>query len=119
MLDTYLSLCAEYYDLDKPVCNESELNFYLQYCKKTNGPILEPMCGTGRFLLPILQRGFDVHGFDASLFMLERLQHKAKAIGLQPNCWQGYLEDLDHGLKYDLVFIPSGSFCLILDSNSV
>ena len=41
-------------------------DFYLSYAKEANGPILEPMCGTGRFLLPLLAAGFKIEGFDAS-----------------------------------------------------
>ncbi len=49
-----------------------------------NGPILEPMCGTGRFLLPLIEDGFDVHGFDASDHMLGVLHAKAKPKNLKP-----------------------------------
>ena len=48
-LDTYLSLCSQYYELDKPDAPHDALEFYLKYVKNTDGPILEPMCGTGRF----------------------------------------------------------------------
>src|SRR4051812_297710 len=119
MLHTYLPLCAEFYDLDKPHWPKDASNFYLQYCKQAKGAILEPMCGTGRFLLPLVQNGFDVHGFDASKFMLDRLRHKASQMDIQPQVWEGYLQDLDHDEKYDLIFIPSGSFGLILDLDSV
>lgn len=64
-LDTYLSLCTEVYDLSKPNPPEDAYAFYRVYAMKANGPILEPMCGTGRFLLPLLEEGFNVHGFDA------------------------------------------------------
>jgi SAM-dependent methyltransferase len=73
------------------------------------------MCGTGRFLLPLLQDGFDVHGFDASNHMLQALREKAKARNLEPKVWQGFLEDLNRPDKFGLVLIPSGSFGLIVD----
>jgi hypothetical protein len=82
---------------------------------KANGPILEPMCGTGRFLLPLIEDGFDVHGFDASDHMLGVLHAKAETKNLKPTVWKGFVEDLKRPEKYNLIFIPSGSFCLIID----
>jgi SAM-dependent methyltransferase len=114
-LDTYLSLCTEVYDLSKPNPPEDDYAFYRDYAMRANGPILEPMCGTGRFLLPLLEEGFNVHGFDASDHMLQSLYAKAKAKNLEPKVWKGFVEDLKRPEKYNLIFIPSGSFCLIID----
>jgi ribosomal protein S18 acetylase RimI-like enzyme len=118
-LDTYLSLCTEVYDLSKPNPPEDAYAFYLEYTKAAKGLILEPMCGTGRFLLPLLEEGFNVHGFDASGHMLEALHAKAKAKNLEPTVWKGFVEDLKRPEKYNLIFIPSGSFCLIIDPVAV
>ena len=118
-LDTYLSLCTEVYDLSKPTPPEDAYAFYRDYVMRANGPILEPMCGTGRFLLPLLEEGFNVHGFDASEHMLEALYAKAKAKNLEPPVWKGFVEDLKRKEKFNLIFIPSGSFCLIIDPDAV
>jgi SAM-dependent methyltransferase len=71
------------------------------------------MCGSGRFLLPMLEMGFDIAGFDASQFMVHALRQKAASLSLKPHAWQGFLQDLKVGDKYGLIFIPSGSFGLI------
>lgn len=118
-LNTYLSLCAEVYDLSKPNPQEDAYAFYRDYAMKANGAILEPMCGTGRFLLPMLEEGLNVHGFDASNHMLKVLYAKAKAKNLKPTVWKGFVEDLKRPEKYNLIFIPSGSFCLIIDTAQV
>ena len=114
-LETYLSLCTEVYDLSKPNPPEDAYAFYRDYAMNSNAPILEPMCGTGRFLLPLLEEGFDVHGFDASDNMLKALHVKAEAKNLKPLVWKGFIEDLKRPEKYNLIFIPSGSLCLIID----
>ncbi len=114
-LETYLSLCTEVYDLSKPNPPEDAYAFYRDYTIKANGPILEPMCGTGRFLLPLLAEGFDVHGFDASDHMIKALHAKAKTKNLEPTIWKGFVEDLKRPEKYNLIFIPTGSFCLIIN----
>lgn len=118
-LQTYQSLCSEYYDLHKPVLPLDEWLFYLEYAKNAHGPILEPMCGTGHFLLPLLQEGFEIEGFDASKSMLARLFERAKILGLSPNVWFGFLEDLAIENRYALAFIPVGSFNLLDDQQGV
>src|SRR5262249_61757389 len=40
------------------------------------GPILELGIGTGRLALPLVERGFAVHGIDASPAMVARLRAK-------------------------------------------
>ena len=67
----YKTLCAEYYELDKPTALEDALQCYLRYAEESHGPILEPMCGTGRFLIPLLKQGYSVTGFDYSSHMLD------------------------------------------------
>lgn len=114
-LDTYLDLCTQVYDLSKPKPPLDAYEFYKSYVAQTTGPILEPMCGTGRFLLPLLADGFKVQGFDASQYMLDALHAKARISKLEPIVSKVFLEDFKSQYKYNLIFIPSGSFCLITD----
>jgi len=118
-LQTYGSLCTEYYDLHKPMLPDDEWQFYLQYAQRAKGPILEPMCGSGHFLIPLAQEGFAIEGFDASESMLARLFERSKNVGLVPNVWFGFIEDLAIKNRYALVFIPVGSFNLIHDLDAV
>jgi len=114
-LDTYLDLCTQVYELSKPKAPEEAYTFYKSYLQSMKANALEPMCGTGRFLLPLLQDGFEVQGFDASQNMLNALHKKAKAKKLSPNVWHGYVEDINLDDTYNLIFIPSGSFGLLID----
>jgi len=116
-LETYLTLCTEYYDLDKPTAPEKDLNFYLSFAKEARGKILEPMCGSGRFLIPMVEQGFEVEGFDASQSMLQALHEKCRQKSLSPKIWHGFLEELDESEAYKLAIIPGGSFGLILNLN--
>jgi hypothetical protein len=61
-MNSYQKLCTEFYDIDKPSAPSDALNFFLHYAEKANGPILEPMSGSGRFLIPLLERQFDIDG---------------------------------------------------------
>lgn len=118
-LETYQDLCTQYYDLDKPFLPKDEWDFYLSYATRSRGVILEPMCGTGRFLLPLLQAGFEIEGFDASEHMLAKLKKNAHDLNLQPCVWKAFIEDVTLHDRYDLIFIPAGSFNLIVDQSIV
>lgn len=48
----YGSLCTELYELLHKEAPREELDFYLSYAEKDK-KILEVMCGSGRFLVPV------------------------------------------------------------------
>ena len=47
----YGSLCTEMYEILHKDAPKDELEFYLSYAEKGMS-ILEPLCGSGRFLVP-------------------------------------------------------------------
>lgn len=122
-LTTYLSLCTEYYDLEPHKDAALALDFYMSYAKEAHGPVLEPMCGTGRFLLPMLDEGIDIEGFDASPHMLHALREKYKK--LFPNTqkeapvWQQFVQEFSSDKLYALIFIPYGSWGLITQMDDI
>ena len=79
------------------------------------GPALDVGCGTGRLLLRYLRAGLDVDGVDTSADMLAICQQKAAQQGLRPALYQQALQQLDLPRRYHTVFIPCGTFCLIID----
>lgn len=114
-METYRNLCAKFYDLDKPTAPTEALNFYLEYAKNANGTIFEPMCGTGLFLIPLLEQGFDIEGSDASEYMLSVCKEKCRIKKLKPKLNQQFVQQMALNNQYDLIFIPSGSFGLIVN----
>ncbi|CDR33629.1 class I SAM-dependent DNA methyltransferase [Criblamydia sequanensis] len=119
MNKTYQSLCSQFYELDKPTVSDEILKCYLSYAKDLKGPILEPMCGTGRFLIPFLERGFRIEGFDSSPHMLDICQKKCEAKGLKASLKEASFETFSSDHTYDLIFIPSGSFGLLTSIEDV
>lgn len=113
MIDNYKKLCTIFYDTDKPFPPHDEFLFYLSLCEEYQTDILEPMCGSGRFLIPLLEKGFIIDAFDASDSMIFSLKKKLAKKKL-------HLYNLAHCLfdeyvfrkKYNLIFIPSASFGL-------
>lgn len=112
----YLGLCTEFFDLEKPFPAIEEYSFYLSYIQQTQGPVLEPMCGSGRYLIPYVCSGYRIEGFDASPFMLKALHEKSFAKNIHPIVWEQFLEDAyKKDILYRLIFIPDSSFCLFLE----
>jgi len=60
-------LLTEAYDLDKPDAPGLELERWMRYARSADGPVLEVMCGSGRFLLPLALAGIDIDGTDPSV----------------------------------------------------
>ncbi|HMQ68437.1 MAG TPA: class I SAM-dependent methyltransferase [Ignavibacteria bacterium] len=119
LINTYKSLCSEFYDLDKPVAPKGVLDFYINEIKRSDQPVLEPMCGTGRFLIPILEQGIDIEGADASSEMLLRCKQNSQNKNLNPVLYNQKIQDFKLPEKYGLIFIPSGSIGLITEEEEV
>lgn len=106
----YGSLCTEMYEILHEKAPQDELEFYLSYAE-TGKSILEPLCGSGRFLVPFLENGYRIQGVDNSREMLEKLLQKAPdAVVVQSD-----LEEYRTQEQFDYIFISSGSVSLFTD----
>lgn len=108
----YGCLCTEMYEILHEKAPQDELNFYLSYAEKGK-KILEPLCGSGRFLIPFMERGFDIYGIDLSCEMLKKLKQKAP----DAKVMQADILEYSSNEKYDYIFISSGSVSLFTDMN--
>jgi predicted TPR repeat methyltransferase len=93
------------------------LAFYMDQWKRVGAPtpLLEPMCGTGFFLIPFLAAGADIDGLDGSPHMLAECRRKCAAKGLVPALYQLLLEEMALPRQYGFIFIPDRSFALIYE----
>ncbi|GAB6429812.1 class I SAM-dependent methyltransferase [Bacillus luti] len=112
----YGELCTKIYESDKSIAAGKELEFYLSFIKDKNMKVLEPMCGNGRMLIPFMQNGIDIEGFDLSVEMLKVCKEKAEKFNLKPVISQERIENFHGDKKYDLIMIPIGSFSLLPDN---
>ncbi len=107
----YGKLCTKFYDADKQLASHEEVSFYEGIFKKSDF-LLEPMCGSGRLLIPLLQAGYFVHGLDNSKDMLESCKKRASMLGLQPVLFEEAVEKMRLAERYNGIIIPFGSFQL-------
>lgn len=114
MLNYYGRLSSEVYDMDKPVGHSfGDIEFYADRLKSCNGSILEPATGTGRMLIPLLEKGFHVEGFDSSEDMLGICHENCKKRGLDPKLFEEKMESFSLDTKYEAIIVPTGTFLLL------
>src|SRR5207237_717349 len=83
-------------------------DFRAAFAAEARGPIHEPMCGSGRFLLPLLAQGHDISGSDSSASMLDACRARGESLGLIPRLTRQPLAELSCSPAPALIFIPSG-----------
>jgi len=114
-MQSYGPLCTAFYDADKPSAPADAVTYYLHRARQAGGPVLEPMCGSGRFLLPLLRAGVDIDGVDAAPAMLDAYRRRTLPDDPQPALYLQALEELALPRKYQMAFVPSGSICLLAE----
>jgi SAM-dependent methyltransferase len=114
-VNRYGSIAAEIYDLDKPYGALPDTGFHLERLAGFGGALLEPACGSGRTLIPLLKAGLDVTGFDPSPEMLAQCRARCAEAGFTPDLSRQRFEDFAFDRRFDAVLVPVGSFTLIDD----
>ena len=115
----YGKLCTIIYDLDKKFASPDEINFYTSFVNTPQAKILEPMCGSGRFYIPLLKAGYNITGFDASPAMLAACRKRCKAYNLTPHLFRADIIQFQDRQQYDYIIIPIGSVSLIIDEEDL
>lgn len=112
----YGKLASKVYNLDKHIGRSfGDVEFYRARLKGCEGPILEPAVGNGRVLIPLLEAGLDVTGFDASEDMLAYCRQQCAARGLDPELSHQTFEGFSYEKRFEAIIVPVGSFQLITD----
>ena len=116
MFSCYGEISTQVYDLDKPVGRSfGEIEFYSTLLEGVKGAILEPAVGSGRVLIPLLQAGYQVEGFDISPQMLQSCKKRLQYAELSSLVWQDEMASFKIDKLYEAVILPTGSFLLMDD----
>ncbi|MDQ0214014.1 SAM-dependent methyltransferase [Oikeobacillus pervagus] len=114
MVSFYGKLSAEVYDLDKFIGKSfGDVEYYSERLKDIKGRILEPAVGNGRILIPLLEKGLNIEGFDLSLDMLNLCKKHCAERGLSPRLSQLNMSDFSLEQRYEAIIVPTGSFLLL------
>jgi SAM-dependent methyltransferase len=101
---------AEYYDLIHGSF-EADIGLWLSFAGRTDRPVLEAGCGTGRIALALAAAGHAVTGIDPSAAMLARARENADERALEVAFFEGRVTDLaiEQG-HYGLALLPLDVF---------
>ncbi|MDU5082149.1 SAM-dependent methyltransferase [Tissierella sp. P1] len=117
MFSFYSKLSTEVYNIDKPIGHSfGDVEFYMERLKGIKGRILEPAVGTGRILIPLLEKGFIVDGIDSSPEMLDLCKLHCKERNLRADLYEENMQSFSLPHKYEAIIIPTGSFLLLENS---
>lgn len=90
---------------------ETSLSFYARHLHNRSGRVLECACGSGLILLPLLEQGIDIHGFDISQPMLDALI--ARNPNAAPRVSRQTFDSFTYTDKFDAITIPTNSFAML------
>ncbi|MFJ7665015.1 class I SAM-dependent methyltransferase [Lysinibacillus sp. NPDC097162] len=117
-MQTYHSISAEVYNIDKPIGSSfGDVEYYSQRLSHVKGKILEPAVGTGRILIPLLEQGLAIEGFDLSEEMLAYCRDNLKMANKEANIFLANMETFQSEQQYEAIIIPAGTFLLIEDDD--
>jgi SAM-dependent methyltransferase len=102
---------VQYYDADMGSFAD-DLPFYRELARRTSGPILDAMCGTGRVIVPLAQAGFQTVGLDIAPAMVAAVEGKItqRQLGERLRVTQGDVRDFALAERFGLVLVPLNSF---------
>lgn len=74
------------------------------------GRVLDLACGTGRYTIPVAQRGHAITGVDCSEPMLARARERSSTAGVDVTWVCADMRDFSLDARFGLVMVPSQSF---------
>lgn len=77
-----------------------------------SGPSIEIGCGSGRLLLPLIAKGFEIEGVDNSVSMLELCKERADQTGMDVTLHHADMSSFKPDRKYKSALVPAFSLQL-------
>jgi SAM-dependent methyltransferase len=116
----YRKLHAEWYDLiSGKEDHTKEINFWEKMIKKSSEPVLELGSGTGRILIPLLERGFDMTGIDISGDVNRRCRQTCRKKGLKTVIYNKSMLDFSLPRKFGLIIMAFDGLGLFTDNKDI
>jgi cyclopropane fatty-acyl-phospholipid synthase-like methyltransferase len=112
-MSAYGPLGTLFRDAQAPAADSAEVEWYATRLPRDTGPILELMAGSGRLLVPLLERGLHVHGVDASEARLASCRARLRDRGRETELFRQNVAALNLPFRYGGAFAAGGSFQLL------
>ncbi len=115
-MDIYADF-SEFYDVYVGDWLE-DLPFYLEYARRSSGPILEVGAGSGRLTIPFARKGVAVTAVDISASMLAKLRSRLTEEPAEVQQQVSIVEDdactMELNRRYELIIVPFYTFNYLL-----
>lgn len=123
----YNSAFARVYDIivhhtDEALAGAAELEFLqdaFRHCSRPVRDILDAGYGQGRYLIPLVQAGFQVTGLDNSPDMLDACRQRLQQRGLTAPLVRADLTTLDIEQSYDALICVDSVICYLLETEQI
>lgn len=106
--DDYTGYFARFYDVIQP--DVPDLDFYSNLIDSCGGEALELGCGTGRLLIPLIQKGYKITGLDNSPDILDILTKKCSelpaSISARATLIHADMTNFNINKTFPLIFAP-------------
>ena len=112
MPSNYTSLEAELHDLFWSEEESPELEWLDALLKNHPGLALEIGSGSGRLLLPLLEKGYSIEGLESSSEMLDLCRASATEKDLSPVLHDGDMTSFSPEKSYHCILVPAFTFQL-------
>jgi SAM-dependent methyltransferase len=112
------SLVAAFVDARDPRASDEETAWYAQRIGDPGTLALDAMCGAGRVLVPLVARGFKVHGADGSPSRIARCGEKLAAQSLATTLFRQDVAALNVPFRYGAAYVAGSAFDAIVDPAS-
>ena len=112
MPSNYTSLEAELHDLFWSEEESPELEWLDALLKNHPGLALEIGSGSGRLLLPLLEKGYSIEGLESSSEMLDLCRASATEKDLSPVLHDGDMTSFSPEIPYHCILVPAFTFQL-------
>ena len=110
-----------YYDVSFSHEMNDELIFlkkiFKKYSNLSKPKLLEPACGTGRLIIPLIREGYDCSGFDLNRNALLYLEKKLKRRKMYANIFFDNMTKFKIHKKYDGIYCTVDTFRHLLTEN--
>lgn len=111
-----------YYDIAFQSETPAEADFIeaacRKYCEFPVTTLLEPACGTGRLVVELARRGYQVAGFDLSVPALDYLQRRLKRRNLTATAFRADMADFTLPAPVDAAYCTFDSFRHLLSEDA-
>lgn len=124
-MDPYEKDFAHYYDIlvhgkEYAQAKPEEVGFIHEILQQYNAStILDVGCGHGRFLIPLLQKGYTVTGIDMSIYMLTELKNRLQSHKLYANLICMDFETMYFNQQFTSIICMDSVICYILETEKI